>query len=359
MNDLKHRILVAVKDDLVDIEKALADNLNPYLDLVSDVAGHILFSGGKRLRPLLMVLSARICGYNGNYEKTFSTALEYLHAATLLHDDLVDEATLRRGKPVAHSKWGNSITVLVGDYLLARALSISAATGRLRIVQILAGLTENMSQGEVHQLMRKGDTSLTEEEYKEVIRRKTAMLFEAACRVSAIIADATEEQERALAEYGYNLGIAFQMAGDLFDYTLQTSEFGKEVGADLREGKLTLPVIHALKNTTSDDKDRMVKIIQNQDFSAEDFKTLVELLDKHGGLAYTQHTAASHIEKAQKALSLFKPSQTKDIMILRNTPSRARFRKKAWCMVHRGHEFGNRNNENHENSKHQKPYKSF
>jgi octaprenyl-diphosphate synthase len=315
MQDLKQKILTAVEDDLNDIEKALSDNLNPYLDLVSEVAGHLLFSGGKRLRPLLMVLSARICGYTGNYEKTFSTALEYLHTATLLHDDLVDEASLRRGKAVAHSTWGNSITVLVGDYLLARALSISAGTGRLRVIQILAELTENMSQGEVRQLMRKGDINMKEDEYLEVIRRKTAMLFEAACRVSAIIADAPEESEKALADYGYNLGIAFQMADDLFDYTLTTSDFGKEVGADLREGKLTLPVIYALKNTTNDDKDRMVKIIQDQDFSVEDFNTLVELLDKHGGLAYTQNTAASYIDNAKQALSHFEPSQSKDIMM--------------------------------------------
>ena len=231
MTDLKQKILTAVDDDLKDIEKALSDNLNPYLDLVSDVAGHLLFSGGKRLRPLLMVLSARLCGYTGDYEKTFSTALEYLHTATLLHDDLVDEASLRRGKKVAHQNWGNSITVLVGDYLLARALSISAGTGKLRVIQILAELTENMSQGEVHQLMRKGDVNLQEDEYLEVIRRKTAMLFEAACRVSAILAEAPPESEKALAEYGYNLGIAFQMADDLFDYTLTTSDFGKEVGA--------------------------------------------------------------------------------------------------------------------------------
>ena len=315
MTELKQKILAAVKDDLDDIEKALADNLNPYLDLVSDVAGHILFSGGKRLRPLLMVLSARICGYEGDYEKTFSTALEYLHAATLLHDDLVDEATLRRGKPVAHSKWGNSITVLVGDYLLARALSISAGTGQLRIVQILAELTENMSQGEVHQLMRKGDISLTEDEYKEVIRRKTAMLFEAACRVSAILANAPEEQENSLAEYGHNLGIAFQMADDLFDYTLQTSDFGKEVGADLREGKLTLPVIHALKQAQDGDRELMINIIRNPDFSVTDFNTLTGLLEKYGGLAYTRNTAASYIDTAKKALTVFNPSSTRDTML--------------------------------------------
>jgi len=315
MNDLKQKILTAVEDDLSDIEKALSDNLNPYLDLVSEVAGHLLFSGGKRLRPLLMVLSARLCGYTGDYEKTFSTALEYLHTATLLHDDLVDEATLRRGKEVAHSNWGNSITVLVGDYLLARALSISAGTGRLRVIQILAELTESMSQGEVHQLMRKGDINLEEEEYLEVIRRKTAMLFEAACRVSAIISDAPPASEKALADFGYNLGIAFQMADDLFDYTLTTSDFGKAVGADLREGKLTLPVISALRNATPDDKELMIKIIKDQNFSVEDFKTLIELLEKHGGLAYTQKVAAAYIDKAKQALAIFESSQTRDIML--------------------------------------------
>jgi octaprenyl-diphosphate synthase len=315
MSDLKQRILSAVEDDLSDIEKALSDNLNPYLDLVSEVAGHLLFSGGKRLRPLLMVLSARLCGYTGDYEKTFSTALEYLHTATLLHDDLVDEATLRRGKEVAHSNWGNSITVLVGDYLLARALSISAGTGRLRVIRILAELTENMSQGEVHQLMRKGDINLKEDEYLEVIRRKTAMHFEAACRVSAIIADASQESETALADFGYNLGIAFQMADDLFDYTLTTTDFGKAVGADLREGKLTLPVISALRNAASDDKELMIKIIQDPNFSVEDFETLIELLDKHGGLVYTQKLAAAYIDKAKQALCTFDSSPTRDIML--------------------------------------------
>lgn len=315
MSELKQKILSAVESELNEIEKALADNLNPYLDLVSDVAGHLLFSGGKRLRPLLMVLSARMCGYTGDYDKTFSTALEYLHTATLLHDDLVDEAVMRRGKPVAHSSWGNSITVLVGDYLLARALSISAGTGRLRVVQVLAELTENMSQGEVHQLMRKGDVSLTEDEYMVVIRRKTAVLFEAACQVSAIIADAPEETEKSLARYGYNLGIAFQMADDLFDYTLQTSELGKEVGADLREGKLTLPVIYALKQAQPADRDRMIKIIQNDDFAVEDFKILLKLLDKYGGIDYTLKTAGGYIETAKAALSDFEPSPAKETLL--------------------------------------------
>lgn len=315
MNDAKQKILAAVETDLADIEKALSDNLYPYLDLVSEVAGHIIFSGGKRLRPLLMVLGARICGYTGDYDVTFSTAIEFLHTATLLHDDLVDGASLRRGKPVAHALWGNPVAVLVGDFLLARALSISAGTGNLEVVKVLSKLTEDMSQGEVQQLMRKGDLSLTESEYLDVIRRKTAVLFEAACKVSAIIANAPPGKEKALADYGYNLGIAFQMADDLFDYTLETADLGKEVGADLKEGKITLPVIYALKQADSADKDVMVKIIKDENFSVADFKTLTGMLDKHGGIAYTEKEATSYIEKAKETLSVFKSSETKDTLL--------------------------------------------
>ena len=156
MEDIKDKILAMVKNERVDIESALKQNLNPYLDLVGQIADHILFSGGKRLRPLLMVLSARICGYNGDYDKILSIIFEYLHAATLLHDDLVDEASIRRGKPAAHTLWGNSTAVLVGDFLLARSLSIAVGTENTRVIKIISEITENMSQGEIHQLMRKG-----------------------------------------------------------------------------------------------------------------------------------------------------------------------------------------------------------
>ncbi len=311
MSDLKRKILSTAEEDLNAIEDALCENLNPHLELVRDVAGHILFSGGKRLRPLLMVLSARLCGYSGDYDKTFSTALEYLHAATLLHDDLVDGARMRRGKTVAHIQWDNSIAVLVGDFLLARALSISAGTDNLKVIKILAELTENMSQGEVHQLMHKGDIHLTEEEYLEVIRRKTAMLFQAACQVSAVLAEAPPAKEAALAKYGYHLGIAFQMADDLLDYTTDSAALGKEVGADLKEGKLTLPVIHALREAGPADRERMVGIVTDAAFSEEDFKGLVALLETHGGIDYTTRTAAGHIGRAKRALDVFDPSPTK------------------------------------------------
>jgi octaprenyl-diphosphate synthase len=315
MNDLKKKILSENGNDLEQIEAELSENLKPYLDLVSDVARHILFAGGKRLRPLLLVLSARLCGYKEDYAKTVSTALEYLHAATLLHDDIVDDAILRRGKTVAHSLYGNATTVLVGDFLLARALAICADSGKIKVIHIISDLTENMSTGEVHQLMRKGDVSLTEDEYLEVIRRKTAVLFQAACTVSAVIADAPEEKEKALSDFGYNLGIAFQMADDLFDYTMDTADLGKEVGADLREGKLTLPVIHALKQANPADRDEMIKIIKNEAFTVDEFNALVDLLKKNDGIAYTEEKAAFCIEKAKEALSIFEPSKTKDSLL--------------------------------------------
>jgi octaprenyl-diphosphate synthase len=315
VSDLKLRILKAVQPDLDAIETALAGNLNPHLELVRDVAGHILFSGGKRLRPLLMVLSARVCGYTGDYDKTFSTALEYLHAATLLHDDLVDGASLRRGRPVAYRKWGNSIAVLVGDFLLARALSLSAATGSAKIVRILAELTEQMAQGEVHQLMRKGDIRLTEAEYLEIIRRKTAVLFETACRVSAVLADAHEERESALASYGANLGMAFQIADDLFDYTLETPQFGKEVGADLREGKMTLPLICGLQQAQAADREWMVSVIEDPHFSVEAFRKLAGLLQTSGAARYAEQAAEKYIVKARAALSVFPPSPTLETLM--------------------------------------------
>jgi octaprenyl-diphosphate synthase len=314
MNSLKQKILSEAEKELADIEAALSENLQPYLEIVSDVAGHIIFSGGKRLRPLLMVLSARVCGYTGSYDITFSSAIEFLHAATLLHDDLVDDASLRRGKPVAHSVYGNAITVLVGDFLLARALAISAETGKIEIIKVISKLTEEMSQGEVFQLMRKGDTSLSEAEYLSVIGQKTAVLFESACKTCAILADASDEQKQALSDYGYNLGIAFQMADDLLDYTLNTADLGKEVGADLKEGKMTLPVIHALDSADADDKEVMTTIIKDENFSNEDFRTLIEKLEKYGGIDYTKKRAGSYIFKAKEALSVFEASRSKEMM---------------------------------------------
>ena len=314
MSELKQKIYSKIKADLADIEKELSENLNPFLDLVSKTASHILFSGGKRLRPILTVLSARLCGYSDHFAKKISTVFEYLHAATLLHDDLVDGATVRRGSPVAHSIWGNSKAVLVGDFLLARALSIASETGRPKVIKIISQITENMSQGEIQQLMRKGNIDLSESEYLEIITRKTAVLIQGSCRVGAILAKASEKDEKALSDYGFNLGLAFQMADDLLDYTANPVSLGKEIGADLKEGKLTLPVIRALGVANPKDQSQMKAIIQNEQFSAEEFRILVDMLNQYDGIQYTRKLAVERIDAAKAALSVFEPTEIRSLL---------------------------------------------
>ncbi|MBU0992436.1 MAG: polyprenyl synthetase family protein [Proteobacteria bacterium] len=320
MTDLKNRILNFVKDDLENIEKALTDNLNPFVDIITSVANHIMFSGGKRIRPLLTVLCAKICGYHGEIDKTISTIFEYMHTASLMHDDLVDEATLRRGKPVTQAVWNNATAVLIGDFLLARTLSIALAYEKRELIEIIAQITESMTQGEILQLINKGNLNLTEKDYMATIEKKTAILIQGACKTGAMIADATEHQEKALTEYGYHLGLAFQMADDLLDYTSETSDLGKKIGADLREGKLTLPVIYSLQKARGSKKNNDVKtmedIIRKRDeFSDDEFGVFKNMLKTYGGIDYTRTLAEDQVKKAKCALDIFDASEDKSILM--------------------------------------------
>lgn len=314
MTDLKVKIKSMVADDLREIEDALKANLNPYYDLVRDIAGHLLFSGGKRLRPLLMVLSARICGYEGNEDKDVSVLFEYLHAATLIHDDLVDGAAMRRGRTCAHIEYGAPQAVLTGDFLLARSLSLAARTGLPKVIGVIAKITEDMSQGEIKQLDNKGRLDLSEPEYMDVIERKTAVLIRGACRTGALIAGADQSREDALTEYGYSLGMAFQMADDLLDYTSDPETLGKEPGADLREGKLTLPVIYALSRAYDKDRAWMTSLIQSGTFDTQDFIRFTGMVDQYGGLEYTRKMAEDHVNRAKQCLTVFAPSPTLDLL---------------------------------------------
>lgn len=313
--DLKRRILTEVQDELAAIEQAIETNLTPHVELAREIAGHLLFAGGKRLRPLLMVLCSRLCGYRGTYDVTFSTIFEYIHAATLLHDDVIDGGRLRRGRPTAHRIWDPAAVVLTGDFLLSRALSIAARAGRLRILEVVANVTEEMAQGEILQLQRKGHLDLSRDEYLRIIRCKTAVLFEGACRVSALLADASAGAEAALGSYGHHLGMAFQMADDLLDYTEDSTALGKMPGADLREGKLTLPVIHALARASEADRQTVVGIIEQADFSTEAFAGLVSLLHRYQGIEDTRHQAATEVSKAKEALAFFPESRVRRILM--------------------------------------------
>jgi octaprenyl-diphosphate synthase len=314
--DVKSRIKSLVAGDLAQIEEALERNLSPYYDLVRDIAGHVLFSGGKRLRPLLMVLSARLCGYGGDDDKDISVLFEYLHAATLIHDDLVDEAAMRRGRESAHLRFGNAQAVLTGDFLLARSLSLAARTGIPTVISVIAKITEDMSQGEIQQLANKGRLDLSEAEYMEVIERKTAVLIRGACRTGALIAGADEGKDRALTDYGYRLGMAFQMADDLLDYTADTETLGKEIGADLKEGKLTLPIIYALARAGGEEKAFLTGMLGKPDVSRDAFIRFTEIVARLGGLDYTRDMARTFVARAKEALCLFAPSETRELLFM-------------------------------------------
>jgi octaprenyl-diphosphate synthase len=312
--ELKQRILEAISKDVAAIEIALTENLKPYLPLVSQVTEYIMFSGGKRIRPVLMILSARLCGYEGNYDKTLSVVFEYLHAATLLHDDLVDDAEVRRGNPVAHSIWGNPATVLVGDFLLARSISIATETGQIPIVEAISHTTAQMSEGEIHQLLHKRDLAMEENQYMEVIRRKTACLIETACKVGALLAGASKIQIQTLTQYGHNLGCAFQLVDDILDYTADEKVLGKAIGTDLREGKLTLPLIYALANAPEKDRQQMETIIRIGKANTTDFDIILELVSKHGGIAYARNRAKTLIDQAKQRLTLFESSKSRSVL---------------------------------------------
>ena len=305
----KVQLKAALKADIAAINAALAANLQTHVPLIAEVGRHILLSGGKRIRPLLFILAARMCGHRNNTLADFSTIFEYLHAATLLHDDVIDAAQVRRGTTTANNIWGNHAVILVGDFLLSKALSLAVTTDRLKILQVLAQATTQMAEGEILQLIHAGNLNLNEAEYFEVITRKTAILMSAACQIGGILAGAPPAQEEALAQMGLNLGITFQLVDDILDYTGDQKQLGKEVGADLREGRITLPLIHALSQADPQDRERLTEMAKS--LTPEMAPELRTLLNKYGSLDHARSLARQYTLKAQENLTLFEPCTEK------------------------------------------------
>jgi len=304
-------ILKTLEKDVVAINQALAANLQTHVPLIAEVGRHILLSGGKRIRPLLFILSARMCGCQGNHLSDFSTVFEYLHAATLLHDDVIDAASVRRGASTANTIWGNQAVILVGDFLLAKALSLAVTTNKLKILQVLSHATTMMAEGEILQLLHTGNLKITEAEYFEVIGRKTAILMSAACQIGAILGGASERHEEALTQMGLNLGITFQVVDDILDYTGDAKELGKEVCADLREGRVTLPLIHALAQASPRDRERLEGLAR--DLAPESVAELRGFLDAHASLDHARAVAQNYTRQAQVNLEAFPASPEKAI----------------------------------------------
>ena len=307
-------ILSHVEGDLRRVEGEIEKNLHSSVPLVAHISRYIIRSGGKRLRPLLMVLAARLTGYEGEDHYPLSIVFEYLHAATLLHDDVVDSAELRRNQPAANTVWGNPAAVLVGDFLLATSFALTVSSGNLKILRVLSDTTTAMAEGEILQLINSNNLEISEEDYIEVITRKTAILIAAACRIGAIFTRADAQQEEAMRLFGLHLGIAFQLRDDVLDYVGSEEEVGKPIGQDLGEGKITLPLIHTLGTSSPEHRQQLVDLITADEITREGFLEVKSFIDRYQGLDYTSRLAERHIGIAKEALATFPSSATADML---------------------------------------------
>lgn len=307
----------AVRDQLDGdwpaVNREIMDNLSSDVALVNSVAHYIINSGGKRLRPLLVLLAARACGYTGSKHVLAAVIVEFIHTATLLHDDVVDDSALRRGQDTANTVFGNQASVLVGDFLYSRSFQLMVRVGQMRIMDVLADATNTIAEGEVLQLMNCNDPDTTEQQYMEVIYRKTARLFEAGTVIGAILAGQTNAVEEALAEYGRQLGAAFQLVDDALDYDSTAAELGKNIGDDLAEGKPTLPLIHALRHAPAEDQLLIRKAVEEGGLDGID--RIVDVIKSTGALAYTARRAQQCVDEAIAALDVVPDSPYKNSLI--------------------------------------------
>ncbi len=297
------RLAQAVAPDLARVNALIAERMrSEHAPRIPEVTAHLVGAGGKRLRPMLTLAAARMCGYEGCDHLRLAATVEFIHTATLLHDDVVDESAQRRGRPTANLLWDNKSSVLVGDYLFARAFLLMVETGSLPVLRILSEAAATIAEGEVLQLTAAGNLATDEAVYLQVVRGKTAALFAAACEVGGVIAGVAPDRQEALRTYGDALGVAFQIADDLLDYEGDASATGKNVGDDLREGKVTLPVIKAV--AAADDAERAVwrRLIEARDQQGGDLDWALATMARHGALAATRADALAHAARAQQAL---------------------------------------------------------
>jgi octaprenyl-diphosphate synthase len=304
-----------IGEELKLVEQQFRKDLQSDVPLIRKVGEYVLSSGGKRVRPALLLLSARLCGYSSDKAVPLASVIEFIHTATLLHDDVVDSATLRRGLASANTLWGNEASVLVGDFLFSKSFSLMVGVGSLDILKVLSDATTVIAEGEVMQLLCTGDIDLTEEQYINVVRSKTAILMSAACEAGAILGGAPPEQRQALADFGMDLGIAFQLMDDILDYVATEEEFGKSIGHDLEEGKITLPLIHTLRNCNSSERDIIAAVVEQDEMSLDDFRSVSGLVKEYGGIACTVDSARFYIDRCKSHLDLFTPTPVHEALL--------------------------------------------
>ena len=309
--------LTQFKDHFDIINEELYKVFNPRVPLVNEIGRHALLGHGKRLRPLIFVLSCELCNYQGKDVYLLSTIFEYIHTASLLHDDVLDNAEIRRNRPSANQVWGNHAAVLEGDFLYTKSLSIAVRTNNLPFLTRLADTTLQMTEGQILELAHTDDWGISRDLYLEIVTAKTAVLISTACACGAIISDAGPETAEALAQFGLNAGIAFQLIDDLLDYTSSQEVFGKPVGKDLREGKITLPLIYTLTQLETTEKKRLEGLFVNHQPTDNDFRDIIDLVRGNGALDRIRDEAQSYVDNAINCLDIFPDSAIKrDLIIL-------------------------------------------
>ena len=303
-----------VAADMERVNRLIVERMASPVALIPQLASHIVAAGGKRMRPMMTLAAAQLFGYRGDDHVKLATAVEFIHTATLLHDDVVDESDLRRGVDSANAIWGNKPSVLVGDFLFSRAFQLMVDAGSLKVLGILSNASAVIAEGEVQQLITANDISTDETAYLEVIQSKTAQLFAAAAQVGAVVAGATPEQEAALEAYGLNLGIAFQLTDDVLDYSAKQAELGKAVGDDFRDGKITLPIILAVARGDAEERGFWQRTLEAQDIRDGDLEHAMALMARHGTLAESLERARFYGKAARAALHVAPASPLRDAL---------------------------------------------
>lgn len=310
--------ILALKDfvahDLEAVNRDILSKMESPVQLIPQLAGHLIASGGKRLRPMLTLGAAALIGYKGNRHVGLAACIEFIHTATLLHDDVVDNSDLRRGKETANALWGNAASVLVGDFLFSRSFELMVEDGSLDVLKSLSKASATISEGEILQMQIVGDVTTSEETYLTVIQAKTAALFAASCEVAALVASASTQERNALYSYGNYLGIAFQIADDALDYTADQASLGKAIGDDFREGKLTLPVIRAYAKSSEDERIFWKRVMAGRKQQQNDLDKAIEIMKKYAALEQTEQAAKEYAEKAKSALDIFPDTDMKNIL---------------------------------------------
>ena len=298
-------LLALVGSDLGRVNQLIVDHMDNPVQLIPQLAGHLIAAGGKRLRPILTLAAAQLCDYRGERHLGLAACVEFIHSATLLHDDVVDESKLRRGLDTANAVWGNQASVLVGDYLFTRAFQLMVADGSLEVLEILSNASAVIAQGEVHQLAIASNLNTTVDDYLEVVLAKTATLFAAAAKIGAVVADRPVAERDALDAYGTNLGMAFQMVDDYLDYAASQELLGKSVGDDFREGKMTLPVVLAIQRASAEDRVFWQRVLEDMDQRDGDLAHAMALLESSGALNETKAEALRFGDLARRSLAIF------------------------------------------------------